>query len=77
VKGYQRRAAGVTVQFKLMAWDAMSCTWRAGRKCMGTEAEARALAKAPGRYRVERFEGGRSMLLEPFEVGPGTLSRMP
>jgi hypothetical protein len=70
MRAFERREAGITntAFFKLATWDSASFNWKAGKKAVPTEAAARALAKGPGRYRVERFDGRGFTCLEPFEV---------
>jgi hypothetical protein len=70
MKPYERRAAGIADRpyFKLATWDARNMTWRAGKRALATEAEARSQAVPGGRYRIERFDEGGSAVLEPFTV---------
>jgi hypothetical protein len=69
MKGHERRAAGRPDYFKLAAWDALRHTWADGKKQFDTEAEARAAAVRPGRYRISKVTEGRGRTdLEPFEV---------
>lgn len=69
MKGYERRAAGKPDYYKLAAWDAALVLWRDGKKQFDTEAEARAAAVKPGRYRVSKVTDGRGREdMEPFEV---------
>jgi hypothetical protein len=68
MKPYERRAAGIADRpyFKLATWDARNMTWRAGKRALTTEAEARSQAAPGGRYRIERFDEGGGAVLEPF-----------
>jgi hypothetical protein len=68
MRPFERRAANAYPFFKLAAWDDAFGVWKAGKRLYPTEAEARASARSPGRYRVTRVtEGGREELA-PFEV---------
>ena len=69
MRPHERRAAG-TVYYKLATFDPRSFTFRDGKTGYATEAEARAAAKQPGRYRVSVVPpDGRRQDLEPFTVG--------
>ena len=68
MKNYERRASGNTVWFKLATWEDRSYTWKDGRIAFGSEAEARAAARKPGKYRVSRVVDGARTDLEPFTV---------
>lgn len=68
MKAYERRELGAYPYYKLSTWDARSFAWRAAKVTQPTEAEARAAARKPGRYRIEKFEESTSYVLEPFEV---------
>jgi hypothetical protein len=66
VKPYERRAADAWPYFKLSTWDDRNLMWRAGKRVLATEAEARSQARPGGRYRVEQFDEKGSRVLEPF-----------
>jgi hypothetical protein len=68
MKAHERRATLAYPYFKLLTWDVISFTWRAGKRTVSTEAEARRMAVKRGRYCVERFDDGPSRPLEAFEV---------
>jgi hypothetical protein len=68
MKPYERRAAAAWPYFKLAMWDDRTMTWRAGKRVLATEAEARDAATPGGRYRIECFEERGSRILEPFSV---------
>jgi hypothetical protein len=68
MKPYERRAADAWPYFKLATWDARTMTWKAGKRVLATEAEARDAALPGGRYRIERFEERGSRIMEPFSV---------
>lgn len=67
MKQYKRRELGKPVYFKLATWDARQMCWNDGKRQFDSEAEARAAATKPGKYRISRVEETRSDL-EPFEV---------
>lgn len=65
-------------KFKLAAWVGRFACFRDGKIAYPTEAEARAAAKAPGRYRVSEVTAAGRKDLEPFEVtGPATTTPAP
>lgn len=69
MKQHARRADGAFPYYKLAFFDAISFCFRDGKVAYATEAEAKAAAKNPGRYRVSVVhEKSRSDLLA-FEVG--------
>lgn len=68
MKAHERRATLAYPYFKLLTWDVISFTWRAGKRAVPTEVEARRMAGKRGRYRVERFDEGVSRSLEEFDV---------
>lgn len=68
MRPFERRAASVTVYFKLASWDARNCTWKAGKKTFATEEEAKASASAPGRYRLTRVDESGHTEFDPFTV---------
>lgn len=57
MKAYQRREVGSEAYFKLAVYDPRSMTFRDGKVAYATEAEARAAANQPGRYRISRVDG--------------------
>ena len=66
MRAFERREAGAYPYYRLARWDDRNCYWKQVRGMGGTEAEAAALAPAPGRYRVTRIERDGSVILEPF-----------
>jgi hypothetical protein len=55
--------------FKLAIWDARNVCFRDGKRAYPTEADARADALKPGRYRISRVDDAGRTDLEPFDVG--------
>lgn len=71
MKPYERRATGQVTYYKLATWDAVSHTWRDGRRTYHSPERARlaALKEGRGRYRISRVIVGQPRVdLEPFEI---------
>lgn len=68
MRHYERRLTGAFPYFKLAVYDERNFTFRDRRIAYETEAEARAAASRPGRYRVSRIEERKRLDLEPFSV---------
>jgi hypothetical protein len=65
VKPHERRQAKAYPYYKLATWNARNQCWNDGKAAYPTDAEARAAAVKPGRYRVsEVTEHGRRDLPE-------------
>lgn len=68
MKPHERRAANAAY-YKLAVWDPRSFTFRDGKVAYAREADARAAARKPGKYRVSVVPpDGRRQDLEPFTV---------
>lgn len=70
MKPYERRAQGAYPYYKLATWDAISYTWRDGKRALATAGEAHAEAKraGPGRYRISTVTDSGRVDGEPFTV---------
>lgn len=68
MKQHQRRSEGTFPYYKLATFDAISFCFRDGKVAYATEAEAKAAAKKPGKYRVSVVHENGRCDMPAFEV---------